>query len=50
MSSLSYGSLLVVVLISFLVPLLIGFFPFIRVPAPVLLIVFGIVVGPSGFG
>ena len=50
MSSLSYGSLLVVVLISFLVPLLIGFFPFIRVPAPVLLIVFGIAVGPSGFG
>src|SRR6516225_6040875 len=50
MSSLSYGSLFVVVLISFLVPLLIGFFPFIRVPAPVLLIVFGITVGPSGFG
>ena len=50
MSSLSYGSLLAVVLISFLVPLLIGFFPFIRVPAPVLLIVFGIAVGPSGFG
>jgi Kef-type K+ transport system membrane component KefB len=50
MSSLSYGSLLAVVLISFLVPLLIGFFPFIRVPAPVLLIVFGIVVGPSGLG
>jgi Kef-type K+ transport system membrane component KefB len=50
MSSISYGSLLVVVLISFFVPLLIGFFPFIRVPAPVLLIVFGIVVGPSGLG
>ena len=50
MSSLSYGSLLAVVLISFLVPLLIGFFPIIRVPAPVLLIVFGIVVGPSGLG
>src|SRR3974390_279629 len=50
MSSLSYGSLLVVVLISFLVPLLIRFFPFSRVPAPVLLIVFGIAVGPSGFG
>jgi Kef-type K+ transport system membrane component KefB len=50
MSSISYGGLLVVVLISFLVPLLIGFFPFIRVPAPVLLIVFGIAVGPSGFG
>jgi Kef-type K+ transport system membrane component KefB len=50
MSSLSYGSLLAVVLISFLVPLLIGFFPIIRVPAPVLLIVFGIAVGPSGLG
>jgi Kef-type K+ transport system membrane component KefB len=50
MSSLSYGNLLAVVLISFLVPLLIGFFPFIRVPAPVLLIVLGIAVGPSGFG
>jgi Kef-type K+ transport system membrane component KefB len=50
MSSISYESLLAVVLISFFVPLLIGFFPFIRVPAPVLLIVFGIAVGPYGFG
>jgi Kef-type K+ transport system membrane component KefB len=50
MSSISYGGLLAVVLISFCVPLLIGFFPFIRVPAPVLLIVFGIAVGPSGLG
>ena len=50
MSNLSYVGLLAVVLISFLVPLLIGFFPFIRVPAPVLLIVFGIAVGPSGLG
>src|SRR3974390_1487725 len=50
MSSISYTSLLGVVLISFFVPLLIGFFPVIRVPAPVLLIVFGIAVGPSGLG
>jgi Kef-type K+ transport system membrane component KefB len=41
---------LVVVLIALVVPLSIGFVPAIRVPAPVLLIVAGIVVGPAGLG
>jgi Kef-type K+ transport system membrane component KefB len=50
MPDVSFGNLLVVVVIALAVPLLIGFVPAIRVPAPVLLIVAGIVVGPSGLG
>jgi Kef-type K+ transport system membrane component KefB len=47
---ISFNGLLIVAAIAFAVPLFLGFFPSIRVPAPVLLIVAGIVVGPSGLG
>lgn len=50
MPNVSFGGLLVVVVIALAAPLLIGFVPSIRVPAPVLLIVAGIAVGPSGLG
>jgi len=49
-SALSFTSLFVVSLIALGAPLLLGFLPWLRVPAPVLLIVAGIAVGPSGLG
>jgi Kef-type K+ transport system membrane component KefB len=46
----SFGSLVVVAAIAVAAPMLVGFFPRVRVPAVVLEIVAGIVVGPHGFG
>lgn len=46
----SLSSLFAVAAVAFLVPLLLGMAPRLRVPAVVLEIVAGIVVGPSGFG
>jgi Kef-type K+ transport system membrane component KefB len=50
MSELHFTNLLIVVAIALLAPLVLGFFPRIRLPAIVLEIVLGIVVGPSGLG
>ncbi|MGH9278788.1 MAG: cation:proton antiporter [Acidimicrobiales bacterium] len=51
MPDVSFDGLLVVSLIAFLCPLLVGLFPkVLRIPAVVLEIVAGIVVGPSGLG
>jgi Kef-type K+ transport system membrane component KefB len=50
MPEVSFGNLFAVVLIALVAPLLLGFAPRLRVPAVVLEIVVGIVVGPSGFG
>src|SRR6201994_1799664 len=50
MSELHFTNMLSVVAIALLAPLLLGFFPRIRLPAIVLEIVLGIVVGPSGLG
>lgn len=50
MPELSFSNLLWVCAIAFLVPLLLGFFPGVRIPAVVLEIVAGIVVGPSVLG
>jgi Kef-type K+ transport system membrane component KefB len=46
----SFGGLLIVAAIAVGAPLLVGLVPAIRVPAVVLEIVAGIIVGPSGFG
>src|SRR5438874_3494560 len=43
-------NLLIVVAVGLLAPLLLGFFPRVRLPAIVLEIVLGIVIGPSGLG
>ena len=50
MPSPSFGGLLVVAAIALGAPLLVGLVPALRVPAVVLEIVAGIVVGPAGFG
>lgn len=50
MPDVSFTNLLAVAAIAVAAPLLVGFFPRIRVPAVVLEIVAGIVVGPSGLG
>ncbi len=50
MPDLSVANLLWVSAIAFVVPLLLGFFPRVRIPAVVLEIVAGIVVGPSVLG
>jgi len=51
MPHVSFNSLLIVAAIAFLCPLLVGLFPrVLRVPAVVLEIVAGIIVGPSGLG
>ena len=49
MPHVSFASLVVVAAIAVAAPLLVGFFPKIRVPAVVLEIVAGIAVGPHGF-
>jgi Kef-type K+ transport system membrane component KefB len=46
----SFDSLLVVVAIAFAAPFLLGLFPSVRLPSPVLEIVAGIVVGPAVLG
>jgi Kef-type K+ transport system membrane component KefB len=46
----TFTSLLVVVAVAFAAPLLLGLFPSVRLPAVVLELVTGIVIGPSGLG
>jgi len=50
MPELSFSNLLWVCAIAFVVPLLLGFFPGVRISAVVLEIVAGIVMGPSVLG
>ena len=50
MAEISFDNLLIVVAIAFAAPLLLGLAPALRLPAVVLEIVAGIVVGPSGLG
>jgi Kef-type K+ transport system membrane component KefB len=50
MPEVSFTNLVIVAAIAVGAPLLVGFFPRIRVPAVVLEIVAGIIVGPSGLG
>src|SRR5436305_2169362 len=50
MTEVHFTNLLIVVAIALLAPLVLGFFPRIRLPAIVLEIVLGIVIGPSGLG
>jgi Kef-type K+ transport system membrane component KefB len=50
MLDVTFNNLLIVAAIAVAAPLLIGFFPQIRVPAVVLEIIAGIIVGPSGLG
>src|SRR5215472_14707101 len=45
-----FTNLLIVVAVGVLAPLVLGFFPRVRLPAIVLEIVLGIVIGPSGLG
>src|SRR5262245_42288217 len=47
---MSFTGLVIVSLVSFVAPLLLGFFPKIRLPAIVLEILAGIAIGPAGFG
>src|SRR3954451_6730635 len=46
----SFGGLLIVVLVAFGAPFVLGLFPRVRLPSVVLEIVLGIVVGPSVLG
>ncbi|MDQ4097009.1 MAG: cation:proton antiporter, partial [Actinomycetota bacterium] len=50
MEEISFDGLLIVALIALGAPLVVGLFPALRVPAVVLDIVAGIVVGTSGLG
>ena len=50
MIEVHFTNLLIVVAVALLAPLALGFFPRIRLPAIVLEIVLGIVIGPSGLG
>src|ERR671925_2338243 len=50
MPDVSFTNLLVVAAIAVLAPLTVGFAPRLRVPAVVLEIIGGIIIGPSGFG
>ena len=50
MPSVHFTNLLIVVAVGLLAPLVLGFFPRFRLPAIVLEIVLGIVIGPSGLG
>jgi Kef-type K+ transport system membrane component KefB len=50
MPEIHFTDLLIVVAVAFAAPLVLGFFPRVRVPAIVLEIVLGIVIGPSGLG
>src|SRR5438270_9663850 len=50
MLEVHFANLLIVVAVALLAPLVLGFFPRIRLPAIVLEIVLGIVIGPSGLG
>ena len=50
MPDVSFTNLLVVAAVAVLAPMTVGFAPRLRIPAVVLEIIGGIVVGPSGFG
>ena len=50
MPDVHFTNLLIVVAVALLAPLTLGFFPRVRLPAIVLEIVLGIVIGPSGLG
>ena len=50
MPTVHFTNLLIVVAVGFAAPLILGFFPRLRLPAIVLEIVLGIVIGPSGLG
>jgi Kef-type K+ transport system membrane component KefB len=50
MATVHFTNLLIVVTIGLVAPLALGFFPKLRLPAIVLEIVLGIVVGPAGLG
>jgi Kef-type K+ transport system membrane component KefB len=50
MPAVHYTNLLIVVAVGLLAPLALGFFPWLRLPAIVLELVLGIVIGPSGLG
>jgi Kef-type K+ transport system membrane component KefB len=50
MPAVHFTNLLIVVAVGLLAPLTLGFFPRLRLPAIVLEIVLGIVIGPSGLG
>jgi Kef-type K+ transport system membrane component KefB len=50
MPDVSFTNLLVVAAVAVLAPLMVGFAPRLRVPAVVLEIIGGIIIGPSGFG
>src|SRR5215471_9140330 len=50
MPDVSFGNLLMVVAVAVLAPLVIGFIPRLRIPAVVLEIIGGIVIGPSALG
>src|SRR6516225_6839124 len=50
MPDVHFSNLLIVVAAAFVAPLALGFFPRLRLPAIVLEIVLGIVIGPSGLG
>ena len=50
MPDVHFTNLLIVVAVGLLAPLALGFFPRLRLPAIVLEIVLGIVIGPSGLG
>jgi len=50
MPEIHFTDLLIVVVVAFVAPLVLGFFPRLRLPAIVLEIVLGIVIGPSGLG
>jgi len=45
-----FANLLIVVAVGLLAPLALGFFPRVRLPAVVVEILLGIVIGPSGLG
>ena len=50
MPAVHYTNLLIVAAVGLLAPLTLGFFPRLRIPAVVLELVLGIVIGPSGLG
>lgn len=50
MPNVSFYGLLIVAVVAFAAPLLLGLFPALRLPSVVLEIVAGIIIGPSGFG
>src|SRR5204862_6891500 len=50
MIEVHFTNLLIVVAVALLAPLALGFFPRVRLPAIVLELVLGIVIGPSGLG